>query len=216
MEVHAIPGTGIDSNVYVLTDGGEACIVDAGTGVHPERYIREIRDAVRGSVPTMLVLTHAHIDHAGGASVLARAFDIPVFMHEGDAPILEKGDVGASCAWMVGIRLEPVRVRRVKEGHRFPIGLRLLHTPGHTRGSISLYHPGTRTLFPGDTLFLYGGVGRWDLPTGDLETLLRSIEMLREVDVEGVYPGHGGFTPSGGNEHVELAYLSLKGGMGMP
>jgi glyoxylase-like metal-dependent hydrolase (beta-lactamase superfamily II) len=94
---------------------------------------------------------------------------------------------------MFGEKLEPISVaRELQEGDKIELGeltLKVLHTPGHTAGSICLYEPQQR-LFSGDTIFS-DGVGRTDLPTGDVTALHNSIEGLLKLDVQNIYPGHG-------------------------
>lgn len=132
-------------------------------------------------------------------------------IHDAEAPALEKGDEKLSCAWMIGARLKPVKPKKLIGGEFLPGRIEVIHTPGHSQGSISLYHQESKSLFPGDVFFLYGGIGRWDLPTGNYQLLLDSIRSLMKLDIERVYPGHGGFVESGGKEQLEMALGSIGG-----
>ncbi|MEM2327357.1 MAG: MBL fold metallo-hydrolase, partial [Archaeoglobaceae archaeon] len=81
----------------------------------------------------------------------------------------------------------------LKGGEIFELGetkLEIIHTPGHSPGSICLYEPKRKWLFSGDTVFAYGSFGRYDLPGGDPEKLIKSIELLSKLEVENLYPGH--------------------------
>ncbi|MDD1715868.1 MAG: MBL fold metallo-hydrolase, partial [Methanolinea sp.] len=78
----------------------------------------------------------------------------------------------------------------------------VIHTPGHTPGSICLYHAEERALISGDTVFTEGGFGRFDFPGGSRDTLLSSLRRLADLDVEGLYPGHGTPVQRGGNAHI--------------
>ena len=83
-------------------------------------------------------------------------------------------------------------------------------TPGHTEGSICLLHGKSKTLFTGDTVFTGGSVGRWDLATGNYDQLVSSLEKLRKLDFENLYPGHGPYTEGDALEHVDLGLNAMK------
>ena len=81
----------------------------------------------------------------------------------------------------------------------------VLHTPGHSICSIALYDKNTKTIVSGDTVYTDGGIGRWDLPTGNYEELVASVRRLSNMEVRALYPGHGPFSKSDGNRHISLA-----------
>jgi glyoxylase-like metal-dependent hydrolase (beta-lactamase superfamily II) len=83
-------------------------------------------------------------------------------------------------------------------------------TPGHSAGSISLYERETGSLFPGDVFFCNGGVGRWDLPSGNYEELKESIHRLAELEIINLYPGHDVYSEGDGNAHAEMAIRSME------
>jgi len=171
-----------------------------------------------------IVSTHAHIDHVGGLRKMQQATGAPVLMHGDDMELYRHLDVQA--AW-IGMRTpDPASVDKLlREGDTLRWGrfeANVLHTPGHTPGSISLYlapqpqtegatKAGTETgrLLAGDTLFA-GSIGRTDLWGGSLEKILRSIhqKLLILPDETIVYPGHGAATTIGeeraGNPFLEL------------
>jgi glyoxylase-like metal-dependent hydrolase (beta-lactamase superfamily II) len=209
MKVHPILGAGNDSNVYLLLLDESAYLVDTGTGMHTDKVIMEVHANLGPRKLYSIILTHIHFDHSGGAGELSRLFNAPVMIHDSEAHALEKGDDQIACSWMLGAKLAPVKPKRLSGGELLPGGIEVMHTPGHSQGSVSLYHRESKSLFPGDTFFLYGGVGRWDLPSGDLGLLIASLKSLSKVDFERVYPGHGGFVESGGKEQLEMAMGSL-------
>jgi glyoxylase-like metal-dependent hydrolase (beta-lactamase superfamily II) len=192
--IHALGGVGHDSNVYLIEDEYVA-LIDAGTGRLSKLLIDEIRNC--GIDPKnieFLINTHCHFDHAGGDRSLVDVASCRVFIHETEKPVLEEGNDAISCALLFGEHLPPVKVERgLREGEVLELGalaLRVLHTPGHTVGSICLYDPEHLILFSGDTVFA-DGVGRTDLPTGSESLLLESLKRLSRLPVKRLYPGHG-------------------------
>jgi glyoxylase-like metal-dependent hydrolase (beta-lactamase superfamily II) len=178
----------IDTNCWLAEDGegGPTVVIDPAGDA--ERLLEALQDA---TVET-IVLTHGHFDHLGAVATLMEATAAPLAIHRLDADAaadpsanlsgLSGGDV---CAPQADIILE--------DGDTVSVGLlrlKVLHTPGHTPGSICLYAPGH--LFSGDTLFA-GSVGRTDLPGGDARALQASIRdrLAALPDDTRVYPGHG-------------------------
>nr|WP_206203517.1 MBL fold metallo-hydrolase [Thermococcus sp. M36] len=196
-------GLGWDSNVYLVRDGGEALIIDTGTGVNWHAYaqIWEREGYLTGIRRAVIFNTHEHFDHVGGNSVLKnrleeKGIEVLFAAHETTAKTLEKGDNYVILAYSYGRKFEPQKVDiRLKDGDELRIGslrLELIHTPGHTAGSSCLYLDDgeTRIMFTGDTVFR-GTIGRTDLPTGDGWKLQESLERLLEFDVDFGLPGHG-------------------------
>jgi len=176
---------------------GEAVVIDPGDEV--ER-VQEIL-ACHNMKVKYIVATHAHIDHVAGIEKLQRASGAAVLMHEGDLPLYQ--NLAVQAAWL-GVR-PPGMVevdQFLREGDALRWGslqLEVLHTPGHSPGSLSLHLPGEhRRIFSGDTLF-QGSIGRTDLWGGSFDQILHSIQesLLRFPDEIPVYPGHGPATTIG-------------------
>lgn len=150
---------------------------------------------------TAIVITHAHIDHIGGAAKLKAATGAPVWMNENDQPLYDGLDMQA--AWL-GLARAPDRTgidAPLKDGVTLQAGdcrFHALHTPGHTQGSCCLWIPSEGKLVAGDTLFL-DSVGRTDLPGGNHRQLLASIKdkLFPLPDATVVVPGHGPNTTVG-------------------
>ena len=178
----------VDSNIYILGD----TVIDAGTGMNFTRLMMLLRTQNRKlSDFKQVVNTHEHFDHVGGNGYFLNA---KVAIHEKGAPVLEKGDAKASMADFFDGKLNPRKVdQRLKDGDKVKIGSRefqVIHTPGHSPGSICLYCQKERLLVSGDTLFS-DGVGRTDTPGGDPDVLGESLEKLAKLQVEKILPGHG-------------------------
>lgn len=154
-------------------------LVDTGTGLNSSF----LRSAIKkiGFVPEAIVNTHCHFDHVGGNAV----FGLPVYIHEFDLPFLASGDDAHCVSGFFGESLPPSDPLKLPKSF---YGWRVIHTPGHTQGSVCLLKDGI--LVSGDTLFA-NGVGRTDLPGGDQAMLLRSLKRLREIDYTVLLPGHG-------------------------
>lgn len=144
-----------------------------------------------------VIVTHAHLDHIAGAKLLAEQTGAPVVYHQAD--IFQLSWMKQQAEWM-GVADPRVDLpdQSAEEGMKVMVGTEageVLHTPGHTEGSISLYFPLSRLLLAGDTLFR-DGIGRTDLPGGDQERILRSIreKLLPLPEDTVVIAGHGAQT----------------------
>jgi glyoxylase-like metal-dependent hydrolase (beta-lactamase superfamily II) len=154
------------------------------------------------------VLTHCHYDHIGGATAFQKATGGRIHLHETEAEPIIAGDLSLTISEMFGSKLAGMDVAPLKEGDKLKCGdseLEVLHTPGHSPGSISLHDPKNRFAIVGDTVFCDGGVGRWDLPGGDLALLKRSIDRLKKLDLTSMYPGHGSYAEGDAGQHMKLA-----------
>lgn len=175
----------------------EAIVIDPGDDV--SRIAKRLND--QGLRLKQVLVTHGHIDHVGGALKLKRLTGAPIYLNENDLPQIEMMDTQA--AWL-GLRAAPETAppdEGLKDGQL--VGLehypaQVLHTPGHTQGSICLHFAPLNLLIAGDTLFA-GSIGRTDLPGGDLEQIMASLHtrVLNLPDETHVLPGHGPGTTIG-------------------
>ena len=174
----------------------EAIVVDPGDNI-PEILSRLQK---HGLTLRQIVVTHAHIDHVGGAAQLRKSTGAPVFMNQQDLALL--GMMEMQAGWL-GVPTPQVAPPDASAEDGLSIGLatlpaQVMHTPGHTPGSICLLFPDQHLLLAGDTLFA-GSIGRTDLPGGDGQQILRSLRerLLVLPDSTRVLPGHGPETTIG-------------------
>jgi hydroxyacylglutathione hydrolase len=191
--IYCLEGFSAESNAYFVVSD-KACVIDPG--IDPVRVLNHSRDYnIRIDV---LINTHCHFDHVGANLGVLSSGKVDAFCHPVEAPALEKGDGSLQLSGLFG--MEPVchRVDRVlSDGDIVDLGgvtLEVIHTPGHTAGSICLFEPESKSLFSGDTVFA-DSVGRTDFKGGSSYELERSVRRLAgfaaERDVANVYPGHG-------------------------
>jgi len=185
---------------FFLVDMGRPVLIDAGAGTTPRKLVNNLSDL--GYEPRaiqLVVLTHCHIDHVGGARHLAEKYGIPLAIHEFDAPAIEEGDNRRTAANWYGIDLEPTRVKFHLKGDEGTIDggaspLRWIHTPGHTPGSISLLADNGmfKVLFGQDIHGpFYASFG------SDMEAWGKSMRRLLELDADILCEGHFGiFRPA--------------------
>jgi len=174
----------------------EAIVVDPGDNI-PEILSRLQK---HGLTLRQIIVTHAHIDHVGGAALLRKSTGAPVVMNQRDLELL--GMMEMQAGWL-GIPTPQVAPPDASAEDGLTVGLatlpaQVLHTPGHTPGSICLLLPDHDLLLAGDTLFA-GSIGRTDLPGGDGRQILRSLRerLLVLPDATRVLPGHGPETTIG-------------------
>ena len=204
--IEQLNGQGMESNAYLLLCE-RPVLIDVGTGANLERLERRLAAMLDGRRLRTLVLTHMHFDHTGGAAAVQESTGAKAYAHPPDDRALAEGDGRLTCSGWLGERQRPLRISPLKEGELIDCGsakLEVLHTPGHTAGSICLLDRETGDLFSGDTVFTNGGVGRWDLPTGDHDQLLASLRRLSGLKLRGIYPGHGPYYEDDGKSHVEM------------
>ena len=198
--IHEILPVGmLACNCSILGDeaSGEAVVIDPGDEVERVQEILA-RHNLRARY---IVATHAHIDHVGGIEKLKRATGAAVLMHADDLPLYQK--LAMQAAWLGVESPKTVDVDQfLKSGdvvRSGPLTLEVLHTPGHSPGSLSLHVAGDHgRIFSGDTLF-QGSIGRTDLWGGSFDQILHSIHetLLRFPDATPVFPGHGPATTIG-------------------
>jgi hydroxyacylglutathione hydrolase len=211
--IHEIVAVGpLQCNCSIIGDETtrEAIVIDPGDD------IEDILSLVKKHNLTVkqIVITHAHIDHVGGAQKLRAATGAPILLNQNDYDLLKMLDMQA--AW-IGMR-SPGKVEidhsladadTVQAGS---LSANVLHTPGHTEGSICLYFPAENKLIAGDTLFA-GSIGRTDLPGGSFQKIVNSLHerVLALPDGTVVVPGHGPLTTIG-EERQSNPFLTKKYG----
>ncbi len=188
-----------DSNAY-LVDG--IILVDAG--MDGRTVISELEKHIQPEHLETIILTHCHFDHSGGAKVVAKATGAKIAIHEADATLLK--DSHASVAKLFGEKAPGFSPDILLKGGEIFDGLLVIHTPGHTPGSICLYSEDSKILFSGDTVFPEGGFGRTDFYGGNAAQLIESIKKLTTLDVSIMYPGHGDIAESA-DEQIRMALM---------
>ena len=186
----------LETNCYLVycQDSLECAVVDPGA--EADRIFLMI--ARKSLKPELILNTHGHIDHIGANKDIKEKFNIPLYIHSADSPMLENVQQ-SEMAIFLGAVDSPSPDHLLNDGDKIKIGkssLRVIHTPGHSPGSVSFLGDGF--LLSGDTLF-FGGVGRTDLPGGSWKDMESSIKnkILTMPDEMVVLPGHGPSTTVG-------------------
>lgn len=184
MKIEKVVVGPVATNCYILQKDGDHPVLVIDPGDEAEKIMKQIGSREVEAV----LLTHGHFDHTGAL----HAFEgKPIYLHEGDVPMLADPEKNAGHL-MQDTAPRPAASAIVKEGDKFTLAgleITVMHTPGHTPGSVC--YRIDDTLFTGDTLF-YGGYGRTDLWGGDLHAEMQSLRrLLRTEEDLPFYPGHG-------------------------
>ena len=214
MKVHYIAGVGYDSNVYLLEDE-DPVVVDTGTGMFADTTLEEMSKIVPLRKVGRIVLTHCHYDHLGGAARIQKATGGRVYLHEAEAVPIKSGDTSLVISDMFGAKVRQLDIEPLKTGQKLKLGgteLEVVHSPGHSPGSVVLLDRKNASAIVGDTVFCDGGVGRWDLPGGDLAELMTSLKRLQTMELKNMYPGHGPYAEGDAPQHLKLAAKYIEEG----
>jgi glyoxylase-like metal-dependent hydrolase (beta-lactamase superfamily II) len=190
----------LDTNAWLVDDGdgGPLIVID------PAGDAAELLAAIAERPVAAVVLTHGHFDHLGAAEAVVHLTSAPLMVHAADADAITTA-VGTGAAMFGYTHAAPEADRLLADGDVVEAGgvsLIVIHTPGHTPGSISLLASEAGELFSGDTLFA-GSIGRTDFPGGDHAAMIRSLARLATLPAETrVHPGHGPDTTIGREERV--------------
>lgn len=199
-------GIGFESNVYLIKADKKA-IIDTGTGFYMGELINELKKEIELHEIDYIIITHEHFDHCGGVKELKEITGAKLLMHEKAAKVVEEGLNWSAVFFNANQPKTRVDIK-LKEGDIIDLGnikLKVIYTPGHSQGSICLYDEKNKSLFSGDTIFSYGGIGRTDFPGGNKFELIESIRKLKMLEIKNLYPGHGEYIVGNAKEHIEMA-----------
>ncbi|MDR2126714.1 MAG: MBL fold metallo-hydrolase [Prevotellaceae bacterium] len=190
----------IEENTYIVYDETDECIIiDAGCSNEHENKILQKAIADKNLKVTKLVCTHGHFDHIMGNRFVCETYKIETYINKEELNNFERV---TSYTSYFGINIVPPPMPHnfLNDGDEIKFGvssLKVIATPGHTRGGICLYSAADKLLFSGDTLFA-GSIGRTDLPGGDYNMLMNSIKKLMQLPEDtNVFCGHGTKTTIG-------------------
>jgi hydroxyacylglutathione hydrolase len=196
IQIETLPvGEGFEVNCYLAenTDTQELVIIDPGADA------QKIIGAVGGRNPVAVLITHGHFDHFGAADKVCAHFQIPLYIHELDAPKLTDAVKNESRTFGFSVTIETKPVP-ITDGQMLTLGgmeIAVLHTPGHSMGGVCYILPENQGIFCGDTLF-FQGYGRHDFGDGDFSLLKQSLRKLMNLHPKvAAYPGHGRSTFTG-------------------
>lgn len=196
LKVKILPVGQLRTNCYLVFEERSNVVIIVDPGDDADYIIRVLSDL--NKKPSKIIATHGHLDHVLAATELKLGYNIPFLIHKDDEFLLER--LQSTSKHFLGVETDPPPPvdKYLKEGDKIKIGkdiLKVIETPGHTPGGISLYCKKAKILFAGDTIFEKGGVGRTDFVYANNSHLMESIRKLLKLPEETVvYAGHGGKT----------------------
>ncbi|NHJ49411.1 MAG: MBL fold metallo-hydrolase [Asgard group archaeon] len=199
MKIHVVRGGGLCSNCFILESETEEklLIIDLGlpgllTKFSLKKAVNKITQEKK-EYEIEVFLTHCHVDHTTGSNNLKHYTNVTYSASELTSKHINTRDnVSLSRRYQLKIGFEVKKV--YKDGDIINIDdtqLKVIYAPGHTDGSAVLYETKGKNLFSGDVVFAGGGVGRMDFPTGNKQEMIQSLEKLSQLELEGLYAGHG-------------------------
>jgi|ECHhosMinimDraft_1075155.scaffolds.fasta_scaffold01364_5 glyoxylase-like metal-dependent hydrolase (beta-lactamase superfamily II) len=214
-----------DCHVFLIDGGNVKVLIDAGVGINHEEILNNIReDGVDPKSIEMILITHSHADHAGGAKFLKEYTGAELIAPEKEAEFIEKGGKDFEISLMLAkfskiypkdYRFEHVRVDKTI-GHNEKIiagkyTIRAIQVPGHSHSTTAyLIEEEPRSLFSTDIVFLNGTIGLGNWPGCDLNVYRKYIKRLANLRVTMLFPGHFGWTLREGQLHINQAIKNLK------
>lgn len=214
-----------DCHIYLIDGGGEMAMVDTGSGQSVPQILKNIQNEGFDTKRVKhLLLTHAHLDHAGGAAKMRESLaGVRVCMHADCAPFLRNGDESAislADAKRAGLypgnyEFRPCEIDcELRDGQTITVGdlqVECVETPGHSQGHVSyvIQYGGSKILFGGDLVFFGGNIllqNTWDC---DIHAHISSLKKLREARIDMLLPGHLTFSLRDGQRHIDAALKSV-------
>lgn len=201
--VYIFVSRSFDSNIGFLDSGNSRVLIDAGTGV----YLTQLDSALEQighslESITDVLLTHSHVDHIGGVVPLLKQASPKIHLHKVEADMINSGDMSLTLGNTFGADIPPMKIEGViVEGDILEFGdlrVKVLHTPGHSGGSVCYHLAELGVVYTGDTMFAGGSFGRVDFPTGDSRKIVDSLGRLANLEnFDTALPGH--MSPVRGN-----------------
>ncbi|MCK5043030.1 MAG: MBL fold metallo-hydrolase [Candidatus Aenigmarchaeota archaeon] len=200
-DIHLIKLGGLESNIYLIK---KKVLIDTGLGYH-KKMLEEALDSldIKFTDIERIIFTHAHYDHIGGKNLFTNA---KTAIHKDDASILKQGDSTKSCAFAFKKTLKPKEADLILNDNDIiridDMKLDIIHTPGHTEGSICLHDENSKILFTGDTIFS-DTIGRTDLPGSNEKNMIESLNKLKDLEISKILPGHGNIIDTDAEKQID-------------
>lgn len=188
--IFMLKGANLISNSYLIIDE-RPFLVDTGDGSNKQEILAFIKKYLPASDLDLIINTHCHFDHIGGNEFLSKETGAKIAVHKLDASSMES------------------KVDILLENSDFVNSFKVIHTPGHSPGSICLYNKNSKVLLTGDTVFSNGYPGRTDLPGGSLDQMVDSLKKLSRLSVNILLPGHYEPILENGGESIQKALMLL-------
>jgi len=195
MRVVRLPGIHHDASCILVSGKEETVVVDPGTSWYQANVIERIEaKLVEQPAISRVLLTHRHYDTAGATKHLSEHWSTSSHIHSDGVNALRGGDLFTTWASRFNSDMPAIDAVPFEDGTIFDLGngaLEVIHTPGHTSDSCCFWIESEGILLAGDLIPKRGHISRWDLPTGCLPDLVESMELLLDMGIEQLVPGHG-------------------------